>query len=156
IWWNKDIPAKYLHYPYVPTIFELAKNRGYTTAMAVGKSKFVALAKPGTIDWIYLPKDYALSPVVANRAAEIIRAHQPGLLFLHFPDPDGAGHSSGWGSQRQIDAIEQADRSLALVLASLREVRIADRTAIILSADHGGAGTSHGAEDARSRHIPWI
>jgi hypothetical protein len=29
-------------------------------------------------------------------------------------------------------------------------------TAIILSADHGGAGRTHGADDARSRHIPWI
>ena len=27
---------------------------------------------------------------------------------------------------------------------------------MIVSADHGGAGTTHGGADARSRHIPWI
>jgi arylsulfatase A-like enzyme len=27
---------------------------------------------------------------------------------------------------------------------------------ILVSADHGGAGRTHGPEDARSRHIPWI
>ncbi len=31
-----------------------------------------------------------------------------------------------------------------------------DSTFILLSADHGGQGRGHGAEDARSRHIPWI
>ena len=27
---------------------------------------------------------------------------------------------------------------------------------VIVSADHGGAGLTHGADDARSRYIPWI
>nr|MBA3405068.1 hypothetical protein [Gemmatimonadaceae bacterium] len=29
-------------------------------------------------------------------------------------------------------------------------------TLVILTADHGGAGRMHGAEDPRSRHVPWI
>jgi arylsulfatase A-like enzyme len=31
-----------------------------------------------------------------------------------------------------------------------------ESTLIILTADHGGQGRGHGADDARSRHIPWI
>jgi len=33
---------------------------------------------------------------------------------------------------------------------------IAERTVVILTADHGGAGKTHGPDDPRSRHIPWI
>jgi predicted AlkP superfamily pyrophosphatase or phosphodiesterase len=156
IWWNYDLPKRYVHYPYVPTLFELAKQHGYTTAMAVGKSKFVALAKPGTLDWVYIPENYAEGAQVAERAAEMIRWHQPQVMFVHFPDPDAAGHGSGWGSQKQVLAIEKADKALAIVLAALRDQRLMEKTVIILSADHGGAGYSHGGDDPRSRHIPWI
>jgi len=29
-------------------------------------------------------------------------------------------------------------------------------TLVIITADHGGAGATHGPDDPRSRHIPWI
>src|SRR5204863_5390510 len=44
IWWNIEIDKEYMKYPAVPTIFELAKARGLTTALAVGKGKLDALA----------------------------------------------------------------------------------------------------------------
>src|SRR5262245_56672894 len=44
-------------YPNAPTLFELAKRNGYTTAMVAGKAKFAALVKPGTIDWASAPLD---------------------------------------------------------------------------------------------------
>lgn len=156
IWWNYDLPKRYLHYPSVPTIFELAKQHGYSTAMAVGKSKFTALNKPGTLDWVYIPESYAESLKVAERAAEMIRWHQPQVMFVHLPDPDSAGHGSGWGSQKQVLAIEKVDKAMAIILAALRDQRLMGKTVIIISADHGGAGFSHGGEDPRSRHIPWI
>ena len=42
------------------------------------------------------------------------------------------------------------------MLEALDEQKLADSTVIIFSADHGGAGRSHGPNDPRSRHIPWI
>ena len=39
---------------------------------------------------------------------------------------------------------------------TLDERELRDSTVVILSADHGGAGKSHGPNDPRSRHIPWI
>ena len=156
IWWNTDPPKQAIHSPYVPTIFELAKKRGLITALAVGKSKFDVLDKPGTLDAAYFPDDYANALQVAERAVEFIKTRKPDLLFVHFPDVDAAGHGSGWGSVAQIEAAEGCDRALGLVLAALRSAKLYETTAIILTADHGGAGHSHGAEDPRSRHIPWI
>ena len=38
--WNRDLPLRETVYSHVPTLFELAKKAGYTTAIVAGKSKF--------------------------------------------------------------------------------------------------------------------
>ena len=43
-----------------------------------------------------------------------------------------------------------------MVIASLRRAGIWEKTVIIVTSDHGGAGYSHGPDDMRSRNIPWI
>jgi arylsulfatase A-like enzyme len=156
IWWNIEVDKDYMRYPAVPTVFELARQHGHTTALAVGKGKLEALGKPGTLNWAYWPDGYAQAIQVAQEARKIIEAHKPTLFFVHFPDVDAAGHSNRWGSDDQVKAIEQCDRGVGMILASLRRAGIADKTAVILTSDHGGAGYQHGPEDPRSRHIPWI
>src|SRR5271163_2504519 len=46
IQWNMELPLEHPVYPAYPTLFQLAKQAGYTTAMAAGKSKFATLAVP--------------------------------------------------------------------------------------------------------------
>ena len=156
IWWNIEIDKEYLRYPSVPTIFELAKARGLSTALAVGKGKLEALGKAGSLDWAYWPDAYAQAIQVAQESAKIIKEHQPQLFFIHFPDVDAAGHGSGWGSRQQAQAVEKCDQALGVVIASLRRAGIWEKTVIIVTSDHGGAGYSHGPDDMRSRNIPWI
>jgi len=157
IQWNSDLPLKHPVYPLFPTIFELAHQAGYTTAMATGKSKFINLAKPGTLNWMYVPnlqKDEDLH--VAAQAVAMILAHQPDLLFVHFPGVDSAGHEYGWASEQQMNAIAEADEYLGLILWALDQRHLRESTFILVTADHGGAGLSHGPDDPRSRNIPWI
>jgi predicted AlkP superfamily pyrophosphatase or phosphodiesterase len=156
IWWNSEIDKEYMRYPAVPTIFELAKARGLTTALAVGKGKLEALGKPGSLDWAYWPDGYAQAVQVAQEASTIIADHRPQLMFIHFPDVDAAGHTNGWGSRQQATAVEKCDQALGMVVAALRRAEIWENTAIIITSDHGGAGVSHGPDDMRSRNIPWI
>ncbi len=47
-------------------------------------------------------------------------------------------------------------RQIGKILKAVEESGLADSTVVLLSADHGGAGRTHGGEDARSKHIPWI
>ena len=155
--WNSTANAKVGVYPASPTLFEIAKGRQMTTGMATGKAKFDALAKPGTIDWQFVPMDDLRDDnVVAERAAEIIRTHRPQLMFVHFPTVDSNGHRIGWGTAAQIQAVESADAALGKVIDAIKQTGFYDQTYILISADHGGAGKSHGANDPRSRHIPWI
>jgi arylsulfatase A-like enzyme len=154
--WDDDVPKEKRIYSRRPTLFEMAKARGYTTAMSCGKSKLNQLAKPGTLDWEYITEEYAEAHQVAARAAEIIRQHKPDVFFLHFADVDGTGHGNGWGSKGQLDAVGKVDAALGSVLDVYRQLNLFEKTAIILTADHGGSGTVHGAGDVRSQLIPWI
>jgi arylsulfatase A-like enzyme len=154
--WNDDLPLKKPIYPRWPTLFEVAHKAGLTTAMIVGKSKFGALAKPGTLDWTEVPYEQTTDDFVGDHAVAVIHDHKPQVLFVHFPDVDAAGHKFGWSSPEQMKAIEGADAQIRRVLEALDQEHLRDRTLIIVTSDHGGAGRNHGADDARSRHIPWI
>jgi arylsulfatase A-like enzyme len=159
ITWNSDLPFSEPVYPKRPTVMEMATAAGYVTAMVAGKSKFATLNRPGTITHVFVPAEANSSvdyQAVATHAAEFIANYKPDLLFIHFPDVDATGHSKGWGSDAQIATIEKVDGALARVFAALDSAGLRTSTLVILSADHGGAGLTHGADDARSRHIPWI
>jgi predicted AlkP superfamily pyrophosphatase or phosphodiesterase len=153
--WDRYIPESY---PEVPTLFELAKRGGYTTAFAAGKAKLVVLTKPGTLDWSHLADarvdDDDLT--VARHAVALVRDHRPGVLFVHLGQVDVVGHASGWGSAAQLRALERADEAFGLIQGAVAARGLSDTTATFLTADHGGAGTTHSPEDPRSQFIPWI
>ncbi|HVS53376.1 MAG TPA: ectonucleotide pyrophosphatase/phosphodiesterase [Opitutaceae bacterium] len=179
--WDREMPLSAPFYSLTPTIFELASRAGYVTAMAAGKSKFSALNKPGTIAHVFLPTvdpavtiasigQPATSPaglafaaqekvgddVVIAAALKMIEDFRPHFMFIHLPSVDTVGHAKGWGSAEQLAQIAQADANVGRVLAALEHAGLRDSTVVIISADHGGAGLTHGPDDPRSRYIPWI
>jgi arylsulfatase A-like enzyme len=92
----------------------------------------------------------------AHAATPLLRDDPPSILFLHFADPDSAGHDSGWGSRPYLTAIERSDVALGTLLTVADEAGIADRTLWIVSADHGGHDFSHGSSRSDDVEIPWI
>jgi arylsulfatase A-like enzyme len=152
--WNDHIEEAF---PQSPTLFEVAKGAGLTTAMASGKTKFVVLDKPGTLDWKYLPRDEPiLDTFVAQQAATIVRDHKPHVLFVHLAGVDAVGHAAGWGSPEQIAWLGEADKAVGTVLRAVKAAGLTESTLLILTADHGGAGVEHGPGDERSLRIPWV
>lgn len=144
--------------PKWPNILDLAHKAGYKTALVSGKSKFAVLANRGGVDFVAIPKAGSRSDdmSVAENAVAIIRDKKPDAMMIHFGDNDKVGHAIGWGTKEEIAALGTADKAIGEVLKVLRETGAINDTLIILSADHGGAGKTHGKDDPRSRHIPWI
>lgn len=144
--------------PACPTLFQIAHRAGLTTAICAGKSKFSVLDSPGALDSSFVPPrgHTASDSAVAGVAAGWIAKRQPRVMFVHFAGTDLAGHESGWGSPEQLAAVATADRALGRILSALARAKSGDSTLVIVSADHGGAGTRHGGLDARSHFIPWI
>jgi predicted AlkP superfamily pyrophosphatase or phosphodiesterase len=144
--------------PAWPTLLQVAHRAGLTTAMSAGKSKFSEFASPGALDLSFLPPrgGTASDSAVAAAAASWIATRRPQVLFVHFAGPDLVGHAQGWGSPAQIEAVAASDRALRQVLSALSSAELTDSTLVIVSADHGGAGKTHGGKDPRSHFIPWI
>jgi hypothetical protein len=65
--------------------------------------------------------------------------------FVHYADLDDAGHfQGGWGSPAYMEAIVTVDNYLGQLFNLVEtDPDLVGRTAIILSADHGGTGTGH-------------
>ena len=173
ILWNEWIPTNGL--VTVPTIFSLAKQAGLSTAMFVGKEKFRHLDLPGTVDeFDFNPADITnitktmageskpqkestvLARTVARDAALYITEKKPNLCFIHLTDPDNTGHAYGWGSPEQIKAFADVDAALGVILQAVREAGIADNSVLIITADHGGHGKTHGLSIPDDMNIPWI
>jgi len=157
ITWNSAQPPERRVYPAWPTLFEIARKAGYTTAMAAGKSKFSTLQTPGSLTWSFVP-DSSITPdsIVTGIAVGWIERYGPQVIFVHLADVDAAGHEFGWGSPEQVAAIGGADRCIGRIVDAIRARGWQDSTFILVTADHGGAGKTHGPDDPRSRMIPWI
>jgi arylsulfatase A-like enzyme len=150
--WNNWRPSK--GFIRVPTIFDAAQARGMKTAMFVGKSKLRHIASPGTVSVFERPGYYCRR--VAEDAAAHLVAEKPPLAFVHFSDPDEAGHAAGWASERYKHALAQSDRCLGIILDALDKSGLSEETLIIISSDHGGHNHTHSGSHSVDRVIPWI
>ncbi|GEM_PF-522266 len=70
------------------------------------------------------------------------------FLLLHFHEPDTAGHSSGWSTNptsAYAASLKAVDTQIARVIEMVENSpTLQGKTAIIVTADHGGHGTTHG------------
>lgn len=152
ILWNDWAPERGL--VQVPTVFQIARESGYTTALFAGKEKFRHLNVPNSLDKFQVPAYSA--KIVAAAAAKYIREEKPNLCFIHFADSDGAGHAHGWGSPEQVQAFADEDIALGVVRQAVKDAGIESKSTFILSADHGGHEKTHGTDSPEDTNIPWI
>jgi predicted AlkP superfamily pyrophosphatase or phosphodiesterase len=157
----------------VPTIFQLSKARGLTTAAVASKEKFKTFQAAGGLDVFLLPEDNS-SVGIATAVAGVLKKQQPSLFFVHFGEPDSTGHKYGVNSPQKMKALADSDRALKIIRDAISEAGIAGSSVIILTADHGGhdrtpeelaerikrgvepqPGT-HGLPDSADVIIPWI
>jgi predicted AlkP superfamily pyrophosphatase or phosphodiesterase len=173
ILWNEYEPKKGL--VQVPTVFSLAKQAGFSTAIFTGKEKFRHLDLPGTVDefdfnvalagtikkrmagsFFSVEEKTVRAQIVASDAAPYIIGQKPALCFIHLTDPDDFGHEFGWGSPQQMKAFADTDVALDIILQAIRTAGIADDTVIIVTADHGGHKKTHGLNIPDDMIIPWV
>jgi len=132
----------------VPTIFSYARAAGLRTAMVVGKDKLNHLNLAGSLDAYELVAGG--DEVVVNHAIVQIMAGAD-LLLTHLPDVDVSGHASGWMSAAYLQQVAEADQAVQRLLNA-----IPPRATVILTADHGGLGPTHGVNRTQDMTIPWI
>jgi predicted AlkP superfamily pyrophosphatase or phosphodiesterase len=156
ITWNSDKTGQF-GFVKVETMFELAKNQGFSTAGFFSKAKFHHIIKPGTLDYAQAPRgdNWMATKTVAD-VQQYLRYNRPNLLMVHIGEPDYAGHTIGWMSFAYGWAVKRADGAVRNVLAAADQAYGKGNYTVILTADHGGHGRDHGTDDDRDMTIPWI
>jgi len=148
---------------YIASVFDVAHDHGLTTALYASKSKFVLFDQsydadsgapdmtgpdngPDKIDtYVYLSTGTPsnASNMQASLMADLTVAPAR-FTFVHYRDPDSAGHASGWGSAAWNNAVRAVDDYLGEVLDLIEtSATLQGRTSVIVTTDHGGNGTDH-------------
>ncbi len=107
------------------------------------------------------PSDHRTSAEGLARAFAEVWPREPfALTFIHLREPDEAGHRRGWMGLDYLHAVREADRAVGRIIEAVEASGRLDRTAIVVSSDHGGSGRGHYrfTEPNRAENvtIPWI
>lgn len=136
-----------------PTVFSIAHEAGLPTYMFVGKAKLRHL--------LLRPSD-AQVKTAGIRCKHLVKESLPqilsmkrGLVFLHFADPDSAGHRNGWMSDEYMEAVRSADECVEQVMDAIEKGGRMARTLLLVTSDHGGHNHSHGTRMEVDQRIPW-
>jgi len=88
---------------------------------------------------------------IAEAAIHYIQKEKPDFLFLYLGETDEIGHKYGWMGQEYLAAIHHA---LSITEKIFRQ--FSAEYNVILTADHGGHGRSHGTEADEDMTIPIL
>ena len=93
--------------------------------------------------------------VISEGVAQL-KARKPVLSFLYLHLPDCYGHKNGWGSPEFTNACVHVDENIGTLVRGLDEAGLRDSTAVVVVADHGGQGKSHGFDNLDCFEIPFL
>jgi predicted AlkP superfamily pyrophosphatase or phosphodiesterase len=155
-WVDKEVMVR------VPTIYDLASQAGLTTAQV----DWVAIHNAKTINWAFAERPqadgkveqelvgegliskaelaaFAGAPITwrddlwLKAATYILRKHRPNLMLFHLLNTDSVQHRYGAGSLAANTALAYADSRVQMILDSLKENNLLQRSTIIVVSDHG-------------------
>lgn len=156
--WNSWVPA--LKIPF-PTFLDVAADAGLEAGLAAGKEKFWHFVKGHSLRTYIGKKPGGEGSWGARNLVEPVleyaRSRRPQVVFVHFRDPDSAGHKYGWMSEEQMAAIRECDESLGRLLDGLDDIpEYRERITVIVTSDHGGHRKTHGGTSRVDMTIPWL
>lgn len=112
------------------------------------------LAKPETLSVSYFisgsKHDYGETNVILTDAAiDYIAKQEPDFTFLYLGEVDEKGHRFGWMSDEYIGAVKTSWDCIEKITNTL-----SDEYTVIVTADHGGHGRTHGTDMEEDMTIP--
>jgi len=138
-----------------PTIFRVLREQKPKAKIMcfAGWWSFLRLVEPN----VCTAKERTLTtPLLALRALTSIRLRKPKLLFLDLNDVDETGHKYGHGTPKYYKSVEEADKVVGRIVKAVSKSRMANYTAIVIIADHGGIGKGHGGTTPQEVNVPFI
>lgn len=82
------------------------------------------------------------------------------LTFIHFRECDENGHRRGWMGPEYLEGLKEVDHAIAAIVATIEKNGGFEKTALIVTADHGGSNRGHyrwmEPDKRENVTIPWI
>lgn len=150
IWEDKDNGRRIN--PSFQNIFDMVATTGGKTCMFVTKEKFQFFERSWAIDDFYFSLK---TPAVHNKFMQQMTGSDPcKFTFLHYRDADFAGHKYHGEKSPYHEAVERLDRYLGEIFDMIESTpHLKDKTAFILTADHGFAESNHSDETKHKNYI---
>ena len=156
---EQDIVLDRVSFGYVPqqpVLHDLSLTipAGKTTAMFSNWEQLRDIAVPGCLSFSCF-MDYRDYPDTDRRLTDAALAWMaeegPDFLFLYLGLTDCAGHDRGWMSPDYLDTLRGAWECIRRVAEASEGTYH-----LIVTADHGGHGRSHGTEEEEDMRIPIL
>ena len=149
IFLNAELPGHVAN----PTLLDMATGVQRRTGFFASKVKFNFLCRPeaATVRVIEPDIDKLTDQIVA-----FLEGPPPDFMFIHYNQPDGAGHAEGWMSESYLAEVRHVDALLRRVCDTMARRGLDRETVVIVTADHGGEGKSHALNTDLERNVPLL
>ncbi|MBN2071182.1 MAG: alkaline phosphatase family protein [Candidatus Krumholzibacteriota bacterium] len=146
------------HGTYVASVFDVVSDHGLKAALYASKDKFALIDRSwngvngaedtvGADDGRDKIDRYIYQLDISALTDSVLSSLETGghrYNFIHYGDPDAAGHSSGWKSIEYLDAVQAVDSQIGRIFDLLdADPLFQGNTAVIITSDHGGLGYDH-------------
>lgn len=136
----------------VKGMFEVFAEQGKTCASIYNWEELRDLGRPGSVQHSFFMNEYHYPDTdrtVTEKAIEYAKRYRPDFLFLYLGVTDTKGHDYGWMTEEYMNAVRGAWDCIEQAAGKL-----GGEYAILVTADHGGHGRSHGEDVPEDMTIP--
>ena len=133
---------------------ELLKQNGKRCAFYYNWEELRDLARPGSLIYSYFVSgnktDYKqANRMVMDEAIKTLGCGDIDFAFLYLGDVDAIGHRYGWMSDEYMLAVRDSWDNIDRIVSTL-----SDEYTVLITADHGGHGRTHGSDMPEDMIIP--
>ena len=137
-------------------LFEVLAQSKRKCAMFYDWEQLRDLGRPGSLarSVFFALGDYGsqeADDLLTDRTVESLKQEKVDFMFLYLGAPDVFGHDHGWMSEPYMEGLEAAWKNIYRVLDAVTEEDV-----VIVTADHGGHGRSHGTQMPEDMTIPMF
>ena len=135
---------------------EVLKAAGKKNAFFYNWEQLKDLTRPDSLSDACYVSGHTYGYEEANRrltenCVKYIKEENPDFVFLYLGWTDEAGHAEGWMGKEYLRSIDESLKCIEKV-----ENALSDDYLMIVTADHGGHGRSHGTDMPEDMTIPMF
>lgn len=161
--WNSRVPeipsAAVNSHNIYPTIYSIIREQmpNAETGCIAEWDGIKYLVDSLSINYVDVANNYEKDDTQLTRMAETyIKAKKPTFLAVCYDQIDHVGHAIGHDTPDYYNVLANIDRQVGRLVQALKDAGIYDDTVIMVTADHGGIGRSHGGQTLMEMEVPFI